>query len=287
MVKFYGAARAAGVKPIVGADCWLQNRPTATSRSASCCFAPRTRATCGCATCCRAPGCKNQHRGRGEIDREWLEKDNDGLIVLSGGAGRRHRPGAARRPCRGGRARSEALGGGISRPLLPGAAARRPAQHRGAGLALGGARDAAQAAGGRHPPGAVPRAGRLQGARGEGVHLAGLRARRPAAAEAVHAGAVLQDARRRWRSCSPTSRRRSQNSVEIARRCNLAIELGKSRLPAFPTPDGCRVDDYLRASEAARARLKKLRPRESNPLPRAARVRAQAPSSRWASPATS
>ena len=25
MVKFYGAARAAGVKPLIGADCWLQN----------------------------------------------------------------------------------------------------------------------------------------------------------------------------------------------------------------------------------------------------------------------
>src|SRR3977135_2934357 len=25
MVKFYGAARAAGVKPIIGADCWIEN----------------------------------------------------------------------------------------------------------------------------------------------------------------------------------------------------------------------------------------------------------------------
>jgi len=25
LVKFYGAARAVGVKPIIGADCWLQN----------------------------------------------------------------------------------------------------------------------------------------------------------------------------------------------------------------------------------------------------------------------
>src|SRR5437660_11098646 len=25
MVKFYGAARAAGVKPIIGADCWVEN----------------------------------------------------------------------------------------------------------------------------------------------------------------------------------------------------------------------------------------------------------------------
>ena len=30
------------------------------------------------------------------------------------------------------------------------------------------------------------------------------------------------------------------NSVEIARRCNLALELGKSRLPEFPTPPGSR-----------------------------------------------
>src|ERR671929_69435 len=25
MVKFYGAARQAGVKPIIGADCWIEN----------------------------------------------------------------------------------------------------------------------------------------------------------------------------------------------------------------------------------------------------------------------
>src|SRR5216110_2244416 len=25
MVKFYGAARGAGVKPIIGADCWMEN----------------------------------------------------------------------------------------------------------------------------------------------------------------------------------------------------------------------------------------------------------------------
>ena len=96
----------------------------------------------------------------------------------------------------------------------------------------------AGAAGGGHASGAVPRAGRLQGARGARVHRAGLRARRPAPAEAVHAGAVLQDARKRWRGCSPTSRRRSSNAVEIARRCNLEIELGRSRLPRFPDAAG-------------------------------------------------
>jgi DNA polymerase-3 subunit alpha len=42
-----------------------------------------------------------------------------------------------------------------------------------------------------------------------------------------------------------------ENSVEIARRCNLEIELGKSRLPAFPTPAGVSIDDYLRTEAHA------------------------------------
>jgi DNA polymerase-3 subunit alpha len=33
--------------------------------------------------------------------------------------------------------------------------------------------------------------------------------------------------------------------VEIARRCNLSLELGKSRLPRFPTPGGVSLEDYL------------------------------------------
>src|SRR5262249_61286702 len=54
------------------------------------------------------------------------------------------------------------------------------------------------------------------------------------------------------------------NSVEIARRCNLALELGKSRLPAFPTPDGTSLEEYLRkqASDGLARRL------EANPVAR-------------------
>jgi DNA polymerase-3 subunit alpha len=33
--------------------------------------------------------------------------------------------------------------------------------------------------------------------------------------------------------------------VEIAKRCNLKLELGKPKLPLFPTPDGMSLDDYL------------------------------------------
>ncbi|MEW5786850.1 MAG: DNA polymerase III subunit alpha [Pseudomonadota bacterium] len=37
-----------------------------------------------------------------------------------------------------------------------------------------------------------------------------------------------------------------ENSLEIARRCNLTLELGKSKLPDFPTPGNVPLDDYLR-----------------------------------------
>src|SRR5262249_29762924 len=46
-----------------------------------------------------------------------------------------------------------------------------------------------------------------------------------------------------------------ENAVEIARRCNLEIELGRNRLPAFPTPKGVSVDEHLR--QQAHAGLKK------------------------------
>src|SRR5574343_1178903 len=55
-----------------------------------------------------------------------------------------------------------------------------------------------------------------------------------------------------------------ENSIEIARRCSLTIQLGKNFLPQFPTPDGMTLDDFL-VAEAKRGleeRLKELYPNE-------------------------
>ncbi|HEX7605223.1 MAG TPA: DNA polymerase III subunit alpha, partial [Usitatibacter sp.] len=54
------------------------------------------------------------------------------------------------------------------------------------------------------------------------------------------------------------------NSVEIAKRCNLTLELGKSRLPPFPTPHGESVEEFLRAQSSAglERRLAQLYPQE-------------------------
>ncbi len=52
------------------------------------------------------------------------------------------------------------------------------------------------------------------------------------------------------------------NSVEIAKRCNLELTLGKPKLPDFPTPPGMTLDDYLTSlsKEGLGQRLEKLYP---------------------------
>ncbi len=42
-----------------------------------------------------------------------------------------------------------------------------------------------------------------------------------------------------------------ENTLEIARRCNLDLELGGSYLPAFPVPEGQTTDQFLRSESAA------------------------------------
>ncbi len=53
-----------------------------------------------------------------------------------------------------------------------------------------------------------------------------------------------------------------ENALEIARRCNLEIELGRSRLPAFPTPPDVTLDQFLRqqAEQGLAARMDMLFP---------------------------
>jgi len=56
-----------------------------------------------------------------------------------------------------------------------------------------------------------------------------------------------------------------ENSVEIAKRCNLTITLGKNYLPNFPVPEGMTLDDFLRheAETGLERRLQQLYPDET------------------------
>jgi len=55
------------------------------------------------------------------------------------------------------------------------------------------------------------------------------------------------------------------NTVEIAKRCNLTLVLGKPRLPDFPTPGGMPIDEYFRVAsfEGLELRLAHLYPDEA------------------------
>jgi DNA polymerase-3 subunit alpha len=249
MVKFYGAARAAGVKPIIGADCWLQNEADRDkpSRLLLLC-ASRAGYLRLCDLLSRA-WLRNQHRGRAELAREWLEH-TEGLIALSG-----------------------AGAGDVGQALIAGhdEAAGRLAQSW-AELFPGRYYIELQRAGQPHAEALLARSVALASRLGlpvvathpvQFLDAADFRAHE--ARVCIASGHILGDQRRPRRFTQEQYFKRQdemarlfadiphalENSIEIARRCNLAIELGKSRLPAFPTPPGVTVDDYLRQQAAA------------------------------------
>ncbi|MBE7942786.1 MULTISPECIES: DNA polymerase III subunit alpha [Ramlibacter] len=55
------------------------------------------------------------------------------------------------------------------------------------------------------------------------------------------------------------------NTLEISRRCNLVLDLGKPRLPNFPTPNGMPIEEYFRfaSHEGLKERLLHLYPNEA------------------------
>ncbi|GKT17546.1 DNA polymerase III subunit alpha [Acidovorax sp. SUPP2522] len=55
------------------------------------------------------------------------------------------------------------------------------------------------------------------------------------------------------------------NTLEIAKRCNLTLVLGKPQLPDFPTPGGMPIDEYFRVAslEGLEERLAHLYPKEA------------------------
>ena len=244
MVKFYGAARAAGVKPVIGADCWLQNEADREKPS-------RLLLLCAshagylrlCDLLSRA-WLRNQHRGRAELAREWLQ-DSEGLIALSGAAA-----------------------GDVGQALISdhGEAAERLAQGW-AQLFPGRYYIELQRAGQPHAEALLARSVALASRLGLPVvathpvqFLDATDFRAHEARVCIATGHILGDQRRPRRFTPEQYFKRQEemarlfadiphaleNSIEIARRCNLAIELGKSRLPDFPTPSGVSVDEYLR-----------------------------------------
>jgi len=269
-VKFYRAARGAGIKPVFGCDVWVSNAADRNRPSRLLLLVQHRegyRRLCELLT--RAYQ-ENLYRGRAEIDSAWLTEGTDGLLALSGGdAGNvaqailDDKPGAARAAAeawaalfpgryylelqRFGQPHTETLIDGL---LDIGAALNLPAVAT-------------------HPIQFIaPDDFKAHEARvciAEGMMLGDPRRPRPFTAEQYF---KTPDEMAELFADLPEA---LQNSVEIAKRCNLTLELGKSRLPDFPTPDGMSLDDYMRqrSFEGLQERMLHLYPDE---VQRAARL---------------
>ena len=243
LIKFYKAARGAGIKPIAGCDVWITNDDDRDKPSRILLLVANPvgyRALCELLT--RA-WLTNAHRGRAEFRAEWFD-GTEGLIALSG-----------------------ARGGDIGQALVAGnaAAARSLAQQwsrRFPGafyIELQRTSADADAAYCREAITLAAECGLPVVATHPVQFLGDGDFTSHEARVCISEGEILTNPRRPRRftedqyllSSEEMARRFADvpsalaNAVAIAQRCNLTLELGQPRLPDFPTPDGVSLDDYL------------------------------------------
>ena len=244
LVKFYMAARAAGIKPVIGCDVFIANpaEPDKPFRLLLLCQSDTgylrlceliTRAYLG-----------RQGSGRVEIHKQWLRDGTVGLIALSG--------------AQLGDAGTALLHGNHAkaRQLTLEWAALFPDRYYVEVQRTGMAREDL------HVRETVELAAALKLPVVATHPIQFLDPDTHKAHEArvcIAEGYVLND-KRRVRQFTAQQYFKSQsemaalfadipqalaNSVEIAKRCNLTLQLGKSFLPDFPTPNGESLDDFL------------------------------------------
>jgi DNA polymerase-3 subunit alpha len=259
MVKFYRAAMAQGVKPLIGVDLWVADAAEKVNPSRLVLLCKNRAGYLNLTRLVSRSFIEGQHRGLPVVERSWLEGHSDGLIALSGGrAGDVGQALLANKP-----ARAKALLDGWQR-LFPDSyylelqRTGRPGEedylHRAAILAADNAV-------------AVVATNDVHFLSGSdfGAHEARV---------CINEGRTLDDPRRsreftdqqylrtpeEMQSLFTDIPEALENSVEIARRCNLELELGKNYLPDFPVPDGMSMAAYFKAQaeEGLECRLEQI-----------------------------
>ena len=271
MVKFYTAARGKGIKPIIGCDVWIGDEAMDKNDGpARLLLLAKNRA--GYLRLCEllsAAYLAPRRHGRAEITRAQLASvsntgDNSGLIALSGGP-----LGDIGQLLAAGKLDQADVRAQAWAKLFPGAyyvEVQRPAGRDVAAseVLVAASADLAARLGlplvATHPVQFISRDD----------------CKAHEARVCIAEGYVLGDKRRPLRfSDEQYFKSRAemaelfadlpealQNSVEIARRCNLTVELGKSRLPDFPTPAGEPLEAFLGSESHAglARRLERLYP---------------------------
>jgi DNA polymerase-3 subunit alpha len=263
-IKFYKAARDTGIKPLIGADVWLENDSNRDQpyRLLLLCQS-HTGYLRLCELLTRAY-LHNQYRGRAEFKRQWFREGSEGLIALSG-----------------------AMAGDIGQALLQDniSLAQQLAQEWN-GLFPGRFYIELQRAGHAQQQAYISRAVALAAENSLPVvatHPIQFPEQEDFKAHearvCIAEGYMLAD-NRRPKNFTPDQYFKTQaemaslfedipealaNSVEIAKRCSLNLTLGKNYLPKFPTPNNESLEEYLvtQAREGLEKRLQLLYPDEA------------------------
>ena len=252
LVKFYQAAQAAGVKPIAGVDFWLRNPEEVNNPYRLLLLVQNQLGYKNLTRLVSRSYREGQHLGRPMLERGWLEGNCEGLIALSGGRQ-----------------------GDLGRALLVGNKALAE-QLLGQWLGLFGDRFYLELNRTGRPQEEACLHASVELAAAHGVPVVAtndVHFLDPQDFEAhevrvcIHEGRTLDDPRRP-RVYSEQQYLRTpeemqalfadipealENSVEIAKRCNLQLTLGRHYLPDFPVPAGMTIEEYF--AEASRKGL--------------------------------
>ncbi|MEE8482709.1 MAG: DNA polymerase III subunit alpha, partial [Acidiferrobacterales bacterium] len=256
VIKFYRAAVAAGIKPIIGSDVWIENSADHNKPFRLLLLCQDTEGYRNLSRLLTRAYAEGQHSGRPCISRNWLEKFSNGLIALSG-----------------------AQQGDVGQALLSQNTVL-------AGELLVGYQQLfgdrfyieLQRTGQPYQDEYIKSAVDLAAEKSIPVvatnHVHFLNTDEFEAHEVrvcIQDGRVLNDTRRPKRFTEQQYFRSTDemsevfadipealaNTLEIARRCNLQFNFGEYFLPHFPVPDGVTVDGHLQA-EAERGLVKRL-----------------------------
>jgi DNA polymerase III subunit alpha len=273
LIKFYKGARGKGVKPIAGCDVWITNESDREKPSRLLLLVKNRKGYLQLCELLTQAWLTNLHRGRAEIRIDWLEAlEPGGLIALSG-------------------AHFGDIGMAIDNGNID--LAERHAQ-RWAAIFPNHFYVEVQRYGQPNMESHVRQTAALASKLKLPVvathPIQFLTAEEFTAHEArtcIAEGEILANPRRVKRfnelQCFKTQAEMAElfadmpaalaNTIEIAKRCNLTLELGKPKLPLFPTPDGMSLDDFLvqQAKAGLEERLVHLFPDEAKRAEKRAR----------------
>ena len=272
MVKFYKAARGRGIKPVVGVDAWISNPSERDKPTRALLLATSREGYLRLCTLLSRAWLTNQNLGRAEIERNWFresEGGSAGLIALSG---------LLAGPWSGDVAQALSAGNNEAAEALANEwAALFPNRFYIEIQRAGPTSQRAQAESVLRRIVALGNRLRLPVVATHPIQFASAdEFRAHEARTCISEGYMLGD-QRRPRNYGEDQHFLTQdematlfadipdalaNSVEIARRCNLELVLGKPKLPLFPTPDGSGLDDYMAklSHERLQQRLETLYP---------------------------